>query len=491
MTSYRSRTRLVVAVTASAALAGAATVVAAAANAAAAGCAVTYSVTSQWTGGFGASVAVKNLGDPLTSWTLTWSFGAGQQVTQAWNTTLTQSGAAVTARNAAWNGNLPTNGSASFGFNGSWTGSNPVPAGFALNGTTCTGGVASPSASASPTGGPTTPPTGDVLSQVHTAGRVKTSGSAVQYSWPGVYFEGRVRGTGVGIVLNDGAADYDVQVDGATVTTLVTPGAGTRWVNGLSNAEHTVRLVKRSENPWSVSEFGGFVAAPGGAILAKPAARTRQIEFIGDSLTAGYGNASGTRDCAGDQVNRTTNADLSYGALTARRLSADYQINAISGKGMVRNYAGGDLGTDYRTYYDRALLSMAGDVWNPGTWRPQLVVVFLGTNDFSTALGSGEPWTADSLVTAYRSAYSGFLQKLRTRYGANTTIVAVGASPFADYVQQVVQERTAAGDSRVRYWLQDGTGLDLLGCHWHYSTRDDQLIADRLGTFIGTLSLNW
>ncbi|WP_243710214.1 cellulose binding domain-containing protein [Micromonospora sp. KC213] len=490
MPMYPSRTRVLVAVTASAVLAGTATAVAVAAHAAAAGCAVTYTVTSQWTGGFGANVELRNLGDPVTSWTLTWSFGAGQRVTQAWNTDLTQSRSAVTARNVAWNGSLSTNGSTSFGFNGSWSGSNPDPASFALNGTTCTGGVTTPSPSTSPSSSPTSPPPG-VLSRVHTAGRVKTSGDAVRYSWPGVYFEGRVRGTGVGIVLNDSAADYIVQVDGTTVATLVTPGQTTRWITGLSNTEHTVRLVKRNESPWSTSEFGGFVAAPGGEILARPAPRSRQIEFIGDSLTAGYGNTSTSRDCTGDQVNRTTNTDVSYGALVARRLSADYQINAFSGRGMVRNYNGSDPGTDYRTYYDRALLNVPGDMWSPGTWKPQLVVVYLGTNDFSTALNPGEPWTAESLVAAYRTAYSTFLQKLRTRYGTATTIVAVGASPFADSVQQVVQERTNAGDNRVRYWALDSNGLDLLGCHWHYSTRDHQLIADRLGTYLGSLSLGW
>jgi lysophospholipase L1-like esterase len=332
----------------------------------------------------------------------------------------------------------------------------------------------------------------DVLSQVHTAGRVKASGDTVRYSWPGIYFEGRFRGTGVGIVLNDSAADYAVQIDGSTVATLVTPGQTTRWVNGLSDAEHTVRLVKRSESPWSTSEFGGFVAAPGGAILTRPAARSRQIEFIGDSLTVGYGNTSTSRDCPGDQVSRTTNTDLSYGALTARGLSADYQINAYSGRGMVRNYNGGDPGTSYRTYYDRALQNVAGDVWDPGTWRPQLVVVYLGTNDFSTALNPGEPWTTpDGLAADYRSAYGDFLQKLRTRYGTGTTIVAVGAGSFADDVQQVVQARTGAGDSRVRYWMLDSTGLDFLGCDWHYSTRDHQIVADRFRTFVDGLGLSW
>lgn len=37
---------------------------------------------------------------------------------------------------------------------------------------------------------------------------------------------------------------------------------------------------------------------------------------------------------------------------------------------------------------------------NPGTWRPQVVVVNLGTNDFSTAINPGEPWTSDSLAAA-------------------------------------------------------------------------------------------
>src|SRR5262245_19746547 len=69
------------------------------AQAAAAGCRVAYTVSSQWGGGFGANVAVTNLGDPLTSWTVRWSFTAGQTVTQAWNATVTQSGAAVTAVN--------------------------------------------------------------------------------------------------------------------------------------------------------------------------------------------------------------------------------------------------------------------------------------------------------------------------------------------------------------------------------------------------------
>ena len=84
-----------------------------------AGCVVDYTISSQWSGGFGVNVSVKNLGDPVSGWTLTWSFGAGQQVTQAWNAAVTQSGSNVTAKSASYNGSLGTGGSTSFGFNGS------------------------------------------------------------------------------------------------------------------------------------------------------------------------------------------------------------------------------------------------------------------------------------------------------------------------------------------------------------------------------------
>jgi endo-1,4-beta-xylanase len=100
-------------------------------------CRVTYTVTNQWSGGFGANVTITNLGAPVSSWRLTWAFGAGQSIQQLWNGTASQSGSQVTVTNAAYNGSIATGGNTSFGFNGAWTGSNPVPSSFSLNGATC------------------------------------------------------------------------------------------------------------------------------------------------------------------------------------------------------------------------------------------------------------------------------------------------------------------------------------------------------------------
>jgi hypothetical protein len=69
----------------------------------------------------------------------------------------------VTVTNVSYNASIPTGGNTGFGFNGSWTGSNPVPSSFALNGTTCTGGVVTTPTTGGPSPTPTTPtptPTG-------------------------------------------------------------------------------------------------------------------------------------------------------------------------------------------------------------------------------------------------------------------------------------------------------------------------------------------
>ncbi|WP_416903237.1 cellulose binding domain-containing protein [Micromonospora echinospora] len=155
MRTRTTRTALLAATTAGALVAGLLTTVVA--SAAAVGCRVDYRVTNQWGGGFGADVAVTNLGDPVTGWTLTWSFTAGQQVDQAWNATVTQSADRVTARDVGYNAVIGTGGTTSFGFNASWHGTaNPAPASFALNGTTCTG--ATPTTPPGTTPPPTTPP---------------------------------------------------------------------------------------------------------------------------------------------------------------------------------------------------------------------------------------------------------------------------------------------------------------------------------------------
>ncbi|MEU7915411.1 extracellular catalytic domain type 1 short-chain-length polyhydroxyalkanoate depolymerase [Microbispora bryophytorum] len=103
-------------------------------------CRITYRPNS-WNNGFTAEVTITNTGTaPVNGWTVTWTWPGNQQITNAWNAGVTQSGAQVTARNVSYNPAIPAGGSTNFGFQATYGGSNTAPAGFSLNGAACATG---------------------------------------------------------------------------------------------------------------------------------------------------------------------------------------------------------------------------------------------------------------------------------------------------------------------------------------------------------------
>ncbi|HZM75010.1 MAG TPA: cellulase family glycosylhydrolase [Candidatus Limnocylindrales bacterium] len=139
---------------------------------AAVGCTVTYQNTNAWqssptSGGFTTTLAITNLGDPITRWTLTFTMPAGHTRTGGWNAVYSGT-TAVTATDVGWNGSIGTGQTnTSVGLQGNWTRTSagsappnpfPQPTNFALNGVACTGSTTSPSPSVSPSGG-NRPPT--------------------------------------------------------------------------------------------------------------------------------------------------------------------------------------------------------------------------------------------------------------------------------------------------------------------------------------------
>ncbi|AEI12208.1 glycoside hydrolase family 6 protein [Cellulomonas gilvus] len=103
-----------------------------------ASCKVTYQA-SGWNTGLSANVKVTNTGSSaISGWTLKFTFPSGQQISQGWSATWSQSGSAVTATNAPWNGTLAPGASTDIGFNASHSGTNTAPTSFTLNGASCT-----------------------------------------------------------------------------------------------------------------------------------------------------------------------------------------------------------------------------------------------------------------------------------------------------------------------------------------------------------------
>ncbi|HEY0803781.1 MAG TPA: endo-1,4-beta-xylanase, partial [Pseudonocardiaceae bacterium] len=70
-------------------------------------CHVTYTKSSEWAGGFVANLTLANTGtSTISPWTLTYSFPGDQKISNAWNATVTQNGAAVSATGVSFNNSI-------------------------------------------------------------------------------------------------------------------------------------------------------------------------------------------------------------------------------------------------------------------------------------------------------------------------------------------------------------------------------------------------
>lgn len=301
--------------------------------------------------------------------------------------------------------------------------------------------------------------------------------------WPGTYFETRFRGTSAYFRIGQGSAILRVSVDGAAVARLVSPRPGYYRAIGLAAGAHRLRIDVISESQAGPTGFNGFYA-PSGTTPLPLHARARQIEFIGDSHSVGYGNTSPTRDCSEDAVWSTTDTAQGIAALTARRYGADYQVNAISGRGIVRNYNGLSADT-LPLAYPYSLFDKASRYRDAG-WHPQAIVIALGTNDFSTPLHAGEKWvTREALRADYETTYVRFVRTLRARNPTAFFILWATGEPGGEIETEtrIVAERLrAGGESRLAFTIV--RGLRFSACNGHPSLSDDRAIADAVSLAI-------
>jgi lysophospholipase L1-like esterase len=310
---------------------------------------------------------------------------------------------------------------------------------------------------------------------VHVGGRVVAEGAALRFGWPGVYIEGRFRGTAVTAEVENAAEPLRVLIDGKSAGTIAA-GAGRFAAAGLVAGEHRIRLEKVTESQSGSVRFLGFFT-PGTPL--PPQARARGIEFVGDSYTVGYGNTSPRHDCGATGVHDTTDTQQSFGPQLARRLGADYRVVAYSGYGIVRNYNGNKPGESLPFLYPRAIPGEAEPAASDAGWHPQAIVINLGTNDFSTPLHAGEAWADDAaLRAAYRTRYIGFVRELQARQ-PQARFVLMGSDRFIADVRAVA---VATGATAVQFGP-----LELTGCDWHPSVKDDTAMADLLEPLVRPL----
>jgi lysophospholipase L1-like esterase len=325
---------------------------------------------------------------------------------------------------------------------------------------------------------------------VHVGGRVlRAPDGSLLFGWPGVYFESRFNGTAVLVAVDSMTEQMRVLVDGQQKASLDRAGRTRMAIRNLPPGDHVVRLEKLTESQTGGGRFLAFYPIVGSTPL--PAMkRQRQIEFIGDSYSVGYGNTSPGTTCTKQEVHDRTDTQHAFGPLAANRLGADYRVIAFSGRGVVRNYDGDAPDAPMPVLYPRALPDDATHlVGTEAGWRPQVIVIALGTNDFSTPLHAGERWQSqDALRGDFREKYVAFAKGILTRQPQASVILLAPAKAEAD-VRRVATTLTA-GNSRSVTSLSLGK-LALAGCDYHPSLADHRALASTLQTALGRMPGLW
>lgn len=330
----------------------------------------------------------------------------------------------------------------------------------------------------------------DAAMQVHVGGRaiVGEDGSRL-FGWPGVYVEGAFTGTSIRLRMDAPADHLRLLIDGIEKARFSAAGQVDATIAGLKPGRHVARLEKLTESQQGGTRFIGFDAGDGGR-AESPVMRARQIEFIGDSFTVGYGNTAPGEDCTPQQVHDTTDTQQAFGPIVARRFDADYRINAYSRFGVVRNYGGSKPESSLPGIYPRLKPDDPARLERPGGgWRPAVIVINLGTNDFSTPLKPGERWAdGKALRAAYRARYASFVRDLAKAH-PQARFILMASDRFLPDVAEVNQalNRTMPG----RVVTLPFSGLALNGCHGHPSLADHRLMADLVTRSIGELEIGW
>ena len=201
------------------------------------------------------------------------------------------------------------------------------------------------------------------------------------------------------------------------------------------------------------------------------------IEFIGDSITCGYGVES--KSPSDPFTTATENFSKSYAYLAAKSLGADYTTCCYSGYGIVSGYSADGtkdgkrllpdcygLTSDYKDYATDWDFSEECDV----------VVINLGTNDMNYVAADPKA-NVDEFVEGYKA----FLQTVREKRPEAHIICTMGTMGGDDIYKLIERAIAELGDGNITsYFSQTHSMRDGMGADGHPSKKTQQNIADVL-----------
>ncbi len=354
----------------------------------------------------------------------------------------------------------------------------------------------------------TMPIQGSVISpsdaHIQYIGRISfTNPDRPAFNYPGVQIIAAFEGTSLRMLAKPQSGYFVAQIDKAEPFKVAFRGERDSVVTlatALANGVHTVKLMYVIEGYEFYPEFWGFVLDKGCKLVDAPALPSRKIEFIGNSITCGYGNEGLKKEEHFDYA--TENHYYSYASIVARNLDAQHWVVARSGIGAYRNYGDAKTGSprscmpvqyEYTGYAIDLKLreepTFLREKWDFTRFQPDVICINLGTNDLST-----NNYDLKLLKQGYQR-----LLKLVRQHNPQAKIVFLTGSMLykqelkqaCNLLNEVTAEARQAGDSKVyRFDMSPITSNEWYGNDWHPNVYQDEKMAGELTAYLRQL-MNW
>ena len=207
----------------------------------------------------------------------------------------------------------------------------------------------------------------------------------------------------------------------------------------------------------------------------------------------GYGDRSTSRRCSKIEAQATTDTQRAYPAIVAKAANADYQINAISSRGLIRNYDG--------TLPDQAISDIYQRIFFEGIenydfvgWQPQIIVIKLNA-DFFPPPHKGERWeNFDELAEAYVKRFASFVAELGKRTPSTTVLIwwpdpalipdKALSKMASDGREEITRAAASAGIHHLEFIVPPDLPFESTGCDYHYNLGDHRKLAEWLSAYL-------
>ena len=281
---------------------------------------------------------------------------------------------------------------------------------------------------------------------------------------------------------------FEIRLDGKKIldARLTAEDAAVTVYEGKEKRDAEIRLIKLNEGN---SLFALRDIMTDGQVEPLPD-RPLKMEFIGDSITCGYG-VEGKSEME-TFTTATENAAKAYAFLTAEALNADAMLTCFSGHGIVSGYTGdpavrngADLVPPYYEKEGRNDFLLPTGKYAQDTdrdfslFQPDYIVLNLGTNDLSWCQ------TDEARGAEYAKLYVEFLKTVRRDNPKARILCTLGemGTGLNRMMQQAAEEYCKeTGDKRIRVLLleEQDAERDGYGSDFHPNEISQRLLAGKV-----------